>query len=68
VLSEWIAPAEAPHVTRVTQHQVRYLARADILESQRFGRAWMGKRDSVKAYAAQKRKRGPKPRLVFLMD
>jgi len=66
VLNEWITPTEAARVIRVTQHQVRYLPRAGILESHRFGRAWMVKREAVKQYAAQERKRGPKPRAVPL--
>ena len=61
VLDEWITPAEAAQIIGVTPHQVRYLARAGVLESQRFGRAWMVKRDLVRAYAAQERRRGPKP-------
>ncbi len=62
VLGDWMTPLEAAHLIGVTQHQVRHLARQGIIESKRFGRAWMINRASAVAYAASERKPGPKPR------
>ncbi|MBN1890585.1 MAG: helix-turn-helix domain-containing protein [Thermoflexales bacterium] len=61
VLDEWITPAEAAEIIGVTPYQVRHLARTGTVEARKFGRAWMIKRDSVRAYAAQERHPGPKP-------
>ena len=62
LLQDWITPQEAAELIGVTAHQVRHLARTDVLESQRFGRAWMIKRVSAEAYATQEHRPGPKPK------
>jgi len=62
ILDEWITPNDAAEIIGVTPHQVRHLARLGVLESQRFGHAWMVKRPSVVAYAAQERHPGRRPR------
>ena len=62
LLQDWITPTEAAELIGVTPHQVRHLARIGVLESQRFGRAWMIKRVSAEAYAAQEHRPGPKPK------
>jgi excisionase family DNA binding protein len=62
VLDDWITPREAAEMLGVTQHHVRFMARAGTIEGRKFGYAWMIKRASVEAYAESYRHPGPKPR------
>lgn len=59
-LTGWITPKEAAGLLNVTPHQVRHLARTNVLEAQKFGYAWMVKRSDVETYATINRKPGPK--------
>jgi len=61
-LGGWITPREAAEIIGVTPHHVRYLARQGLVEAQKFGYAWMIKRASAKAYAAQEHRPGPDPK------
>jgi excisionase family DNA binding protein len=60
VLDDWITPREAAELIGVTSDHVRHLARAGIIEAQKFGHAWMLKRAAVEAYTASERRPGPK--------
>ena len=62
VREDWITTREAAKVIGVTANQVRYLAREGIIETRKFGRAWMISRAAAEAYAASDRRPGPKPR------
>ncbi len=61
-LGDWITTLEAAQIIGVTTNHVRYLAKLGVIESRRFGRAWMINRASAEVYAATDRRTGPKPK------
>jgi len=56
--TEWITTAEAADLTGYTTALIRYLARNQHIEAQKFGRDWMIKRWSVQVYADEMRRLG----------
>jgi excisionase family DNA binding protein len=62
VLADWITPREAAELIRLSQQQVRHLARTGVLEARKWGRGWLIKRTSAEAYARTEHLPGPKAR------
>jgi excisionase family DNA binding protein len=67
-LDDWITPREAAELLGVTQQQARHLARTEVIQARKFGRAWMMLRASVEAYAQTARHPGPKSPLSSKAD
>ncbi len=53
-----ITAQEAARITGYTAHNIRKLARAGIVQAERFGRMWMLDEDAIHAYVAQMRALG----------
>ena len=57
-----LTSAEASAISGLTRTHINYLIHRNILDAVRVGNAWLVYEDSLRAYIAEPRKPGPKPR------
>jgi len=62
MMNIYLTVPQAVEKSGFTKEHVRYLARTGRIEAIRFGQVWAVDPDSLDAYLATERKRGPKRR------